>query len=182
MGVTFHSASRHCLSFVLQYHIARKSAIWPIFGANFLKKMADSSIRPAWLWIPWKKSPKNWRRKLAFFWNFLQIFRNFAIFWRQFQTSHFGWKKWKNLRQNGHFSVKCSALDFWLFSLIFLAPTILSGHSGWLSFQPWCPACLCSSPRAFKFAKSRRLAFFAIIWPFFETGIWSPVWFWAILM
>ena len=55
--------------------------------------MADSSIRPAWLWIPWKKSPKNWRRKLAFFWNFLQIFRNFAIFWRQFQTSHFGWKK-----------------------------------------------------------------------------------------
>ena len=58
----------------------------------------------------------------------------------------------------------------------------LPGHSGWLSFQPWCPACLCSSPRAFKFAKSRRLAFFAIIWPFFETGIWSPVWFWAILM
>ena len=55
--------------------------------------MADSSIRPAWLWIPWKKSPKNWRRKLAFFWKFLQILRNFAIFWRQFQTSHFGWKK-----------------------------------------------------------------------------------------
>ena len=66
--------------------------------------MADSSIRPAWLWIPWKKSPKNWRRKLAFFWKFLQILRNFAIFWRQFQTSHFGWKKWKIWRQNGHFS------------------------------------------------------------------------------